>query len=101
VSDRREEEKDYVERMDTSHGNGVILTLEELHKIITVLNSLRAQLKARKNTAELLWSETQENVRLRRLLKDLLELEFPRRSWMQHPSPKGRMLWGQVEKEIR
>ena len=40
------------------------------------------------------------NKELSWLLAQLLAFEFPKQSWRQHPSPKGKALWSRVERMV-
>jgi len=79
----------------------VQLPLTEYNDMVAKIDSLKKQLAARESIAEQLWNETGENLDLKKLLKDLLDFEFPRGSWRKHPSPQGVVLWSRVEKAVR
>jgi NTP pyrophosphatase (non-canonical NTP hydrolase) len=78
----------------------VQLPIDEFEELMDEIKELKKQLAARETVAQELWDESGRVLSLKIILKDLLEFEFPRKSWRQHPHPKGVMLWSQVERIV-
>jgi hypothetical protein len=78
----------------------VQLPIDEFEELMDEIKELKKQLAARETVAQELWDESGRVLSLKILLKDLLDFEFPKRSWQQHPSPAGRVLWNRVERIV-